>query len=311
MPDPLEILVYIHGVMINEKGSSHDEVYQTLHSGIRKHNLNWPAEYVGIEWGWGCERDQKCTHQHLTKAQELLGERLMPALMEPKDFTLNPARLLINGLRKTEFYGFGDIFYYVSKDGKEALRGELAIRILENLQSRTRGDLDTQQISLTLVGHSAGSILAFDLLFFLFFPDEHTFITEGIEGCEEARKLRNLAKNGHLRVRRLITFGSPISMTVFRNNEVLRIFAQGELLKPEHYGLTGNLQNAARLEGPRWINLWDRDDPIAWPVEPLMDAATYPDAVEDIYVDVSDSVSAAHNAYWESTRLHKHIAARW
>jgi hypothetical protein len=43
------------------------------------------------------------------------------------------------------------------------------------------------------------------------------------------------------------------------------------------------------------------------PVHPLMESQL----VEDIYVDVSDSIASAHTDYWNSSRVHRLIADRW
>jgi hypothetical protein len=110
-----------------------------------------------------------------------------------------------------------------------------------------------------------------------------------------------------LRLRRLITFGSPISFLAFRSDALVEILARDDRLRPEDYGLKSELTGEPPLPGPRWINLWDRDDPIAWPVSPLMES----ELVEDVYVDVSNSVTSAHTAYWKSRKVHKEIARRW
>jgi hypothetical protein len=57
------------------------------------------------------------------------------------------------------------------------------------------------------------------------------------------------------------------------------------------------------------MNLWDKDDPIAWPVQPLM--LESPDVVKDIYVDVSDDVTNAHSAYWENEDFQDAVASQW
>jgi len=79
-------------------------------------------------------------------------------------------------------------------------------------------------------------------------------------------------------------------------------------LDPADYGLTAD-PFGANLKGPRWINIWDRDDPIAWPVEPLMQGDDA--VVKDEYVDLSDLVSQAHGLYWESEKVHRSIGAAW
>jgi hypothetical protein len=99
--------------------------------------------------------------------------------------------------------------------------------------------------------------------------------------------------------------GNPLTAMAFRHSRVVEAVAAGEKLNPEHYGLHADPD----LPGPRWINLWDRDDPLAWPVEPLMDSDH--GVVKDIYVNVSDWITKAHGAYWSSKAVHTAIAEHW
>ncbi|MHC5023926.1 MAG: hypothetical protein ACYTGG_08435 [Planctomycetota bacterium] len=310
MTTPLEVLVYLHGVSNDLRGRAHDEEYKALHDGIARHNNDWPNRYLGVEWGWDHTPGRATSHELLTDAQRQLGARLMPALMDPGDFTLNPARAMVNGLRPLMTYGFGDIFYYVSADGKKAVRRAVAKQIVEFIRREVGDDTDAP-ISLTLLGHSAGSVVAFDFLFFLFFGKKHTFVQGRDDVVTDAMDLRERAQEGRLRLRRLVTFGSPISMLACRSDPVLKILAAGGRLDPKDYGLSSQMEAGPLLEGPRWINFFDRDDPIAWPVEPLMDEQPGAVRVQDVYVDVSDSVSKAHDKYWRSKQVHQIIAKGW
>jgi hypothetical protein len=124
--------------------------------------------------------------------------------------------------------------------------------------------------------------------------------------------LRKLAQNNKLRIRRLITFGSPITSMAFRSDAILDVLAANNELDPVDYGLDRNPKSFGKpLQGPRWINIWDKDDPIAWPVEPLMKESSNRKIVSDVYIDVSDSISESHNKYWESTKVHEAIADSW
>ncbi|MBV7338930.1 hypothetical protein KFU94_64065 [Chloroflexi bacterium TSY] len=315
MATPIEAVFYIHGVSPDQTGRLHTNQYNNLHSGIAPLAEGWPEVFGGAEWGWNHQGGTPEDHELLTTAQRLLGSRALPALKEPWDFTANPARAVINGLRELYLFGFGDIFYYVSSDGKQSIRQAVAEQLyayLENLQA----DGEARPISLTLIGHSAGSVIAFDLLFYLFQEvTEAELVTRSTNRAEQVldnfAELRQLALAGSLRVRRLITLGSLITPMACRNNEVLAILAADRQLDPKNYGLTANPDAFEPLDGPRWINVWDRDDPIAWPVEPLMQQSIGRQVVEDLYVDVSDVISQAHNKYWNSGKVHREVAKRW
>jgi len=57
--------------------------------------------------------------------------------------------------------------------------------------------------------------------------------------------------------------------------------------------------------------MWDKDDPIAWPVQPLMKQGSNDRIVEDVYTDVSDQTKSAHDAHWTSEKVHKVVAEKW
>lgn len=319
MTEVHEIVVYIHGVSQSHFGVPHEEDYRALHDGIADRNADWPGRFLGVEWGWNYSPGPAEGHEQLTEAQHKFGGRILESLTATRDFTLNPGRFIVDGLRPLLIYGFSDMFYYVSHDGKRSVRGTVADQIRDFV---SRVIPAGEPISLTLLGHSAGSVIAFDFAFSLFYerPRDgnrgsdaigHGYLRRGDSGFQSARELREMARAGKLRIRRLITFGSPISMLACRSSEVVSILADGGRLDPKDYGLDSNVDGGDEIQGPRWLNLWDRDDPIAWPVEPLMQKTTDPPRVEDIYVDVSDSISHSHDSYWRSKRAHKTIAERW
>jgi hypothetical protein len=333
-----ETVIYIHGVSRSLEGRRHDE-YRRLHDGIRTFNPAFPESYLGIEWGWNSGTEPKPRgHELLTDAQRQLGARAVAAVGDVREFTLNPARAILNGMRPLLMFGFADMFYYVSNDGKNDVRRAVARQIIDHLEPAA-DDL----ISLTLIGHSAGSVVAFDLLFHLFYvpPDKrtpaersratvpadavppeaarpHVFLrplqttrpAEARRTAAALQTLRRLARQDRLRIRRLITLGSPISLMAFRSNALLAILARGGRVDSALHGLARAPQGFGDdLQNPRWINIWDKDDLVAWPVEPMMTGGGL--IVKDEYVDVSDSVGGAHDAYWDSPRVHRLIAQRW
>jgi len=179
----------------------------------------------------------------------------------------------------------------------------VAKQITKFIKKQNIAEDDT--LSITLIGHSAGSVVAFDFLFYLFSNSRNTcdFCKGELMSDLEKRKIR-----GNLRLRRFVTFGSPLSFTVFRNDKVLKILAGNKKLNPADYGLT---TGGKELDGPRWINFWDKDDPISFPVEPFIDQSGNPGLVQDVCSDVSDYVTQAHNAYWSHSDIHEEIARRW
>ncbi|MGB3401957.1 MAG: hypothetical protein WBA77_04640 [Microcoleaceae cyanobacterium] len=317
-----EHLIYIHGVS-QDNHRNHQDIYDSLHQGIQAvktpfpHRLNWEkASRCDVEWGWNFDAQGNPEGNHLlAEAQDQFANDLLPKIKEAGDITWNPLRMLLFTMRNLMIKGFSDMFYYASRDGKSSIRATVASQIMQCIKQPLE---QGEPISLTLIGHSAGSVVAFDFLFYLFAPQEvlkeQEFIEIQLEEIDEEtqedfKKLRRLAEDNKLRIRRLITFGSPISMLAFRSNAVVEILASGNKLNPSDYGLDQNHPVfGEELTGPRWINFWDKDDIISWPVKPLMQN---PFMIEDIYTDVADRIAIAHNQYWESKRVHEKLAAYW
>lgn len=329
-----EYLIYIHGIS-QDNNSDHIQTYNKLHDGISSVKNNFPnrsdweeANRCYVEWGWNFDGQSSgddtlsdhashatLSDRLLADAQDKFAQRILPEIKKASDWTLNPSRLLLFTLRELMIKGFSDMFYYTSRDGKNSVRATVASQIIQSVNEPLEKD---QPISLTFLGHSAGSVVAFDFLFYLFAPEEvlkkHEFIEPDFKNVDDStikdfKKLRKLAEAKKLRVRRLITFGSPISMLAFRSNAVLEILAQGNKLNPHHYGLNQNPEVFGNiLSQPRWINFWDKDDVISWPVTALMQDSPL---VEDIYSDAGDKVSKVHNQYWEDKKVHQQIAVHW
>ncbi len=204
-----EYLVYIHGVC-QEYNKSHQEEYDSLHDGISacisRDVQEWHnAKRCYVEWGWDCENEgeQAQSHHLLAKAQEVLAARIFPKIEEASDLNLNPARLFLPGARELMLKGFSDMFYYASEDGQNSVRLEVLSTILgeNDIQNRLA---EEQPFSITLLGHSAGSVIAFDLLLYLFSKDEEE--TQSIEPISEGGG--NVSKT-KLRKKSFIDFKAP------------------------------------------------------------------------------------------------------
>lgn len=313
-----EIVIYIHGVSTD--GKKHDKEYNKLHKGIgkekniRNNQKKWPANTIGIEWGWNFRNKTNPTsHELLTKAQKSLGERTITQINDEigaaENAFLSWIGRLLPPIRKLIIYGFSDMFYYVSEDGKKAVLNTVANQILNNQTVKSLLSIKPEKkrplISLTILAHSAGSAVAFDLLFYLFSQSKPKFSDQSL------RKLRILAQNKKLRIRRLITFGSPITPLACRNDTILKTLAEGKKLNPSEYGLDKNFgEKGAELKDPRWINIWYKDDVLAWPVEPLI--GNKRKIVKDFPLDNDQNdFFKVHDYYWEHQRVHDCIYRAW
>ena len=320
-----EIVVYIHGVSNALQDTPHTSLYKDFHDKI-KHET-WPQNFCGVEWGTKLENGTSNPENQelLTTAQRKLGDPVTAVIDEAKNSSSRKDRnssrkdrvkgsdhWISDEIRKLMFYGIGDIFYYVSAEGKKAVLNAVAGQIRTYITTQNIDGEDTL-LSLTIISHSAGAVIAFDFLHYLFSTSSST--NSELESWEEdansMNSLRDRAEDHTLSLRKLITFGSPIAFTVFRSNEILEIFAKGNQLEPSNYGLQSQLNSAEiQMEQPRWINFWERTDPISWPVGPLVKLSDPPEIL-DVYLDKSNNITKAHNDYWNSRKVHKTIAKYW
>ncbi len=296
-----EIVIYIHGISPKKKPQSHNPVYSRLHKLIRKElkklgkESSWPSKPTGVEWGWMSKNPNQSMDKFLAKAQRWIGEKSQKAIKKQRDWALNPARLVTPGMRKMFLYGVADIFYYASEDGEKTIRKTVFSRILSELEKK---NTSLENLSLTFICHSAGTVITHDFLYALFNTRKPSSSQAYIPLIKTARQK---AKMGKIRLRRLYTIGSPITPFILRSNPMLEGFANGKTLNTKELGILPQ----DGLGDPRWVNFWDKDDIISFPVRPIYGN---PKSIEDAYPDVSDRLSKAHTAYWKNKGVARRIA---
>ena len=301
----VEVPVLIHGITPEPNPRGHVEEYRALMDGVngalrRYHEQPLSSHRIDVEWGWESGQSQE-DDRYLAGVEQKINSMVGQALDAARDFTLNPLRLAYRPIRGLLLFGAGDLFYYVSADGEKALRTHVFGFIAQKLREIMRGP--KAGLSLTLFGHSAGSVIAHDLLFHLFGQKEsaaHKSEAASIVGSMDA--LRGLRKEGRMRLRRLYTFGSPISSLALRANTMVEKVRQGSLLDPADIGL----RDSDGLSNPRWVNFWDQDDIASAPVAFLYDNRG--GMIEDKYINTGSFFPASHNAYWSSGEMADYIA---
>lgn len=308
-----EFIVYIHGITCNCEPGPHIDEYDKIHNGVGSllpPNSEWHNAVVcRTEWGWNYDKQQSpSSHRALNNAQNIFAERVLDKVNSSKDISLNPLRLALTPLRNLMLYGFSDLFYYISSEGKLAIRTSICEQIAKDIGNLL--DDDDSLISLTLIGHSAGSVIAIDISYYLFSGKIYSFINKQTspETVKVFERLRKKADDQKLRLRRLITLGSPISMMACRKDAVVELLAAGKKIDPALHGIIDN-PKFEKLSGARWINIWEKDDPVALPIEPLMDNSS--SSVEDVLLHSTNFISKAHNLYWSSSKVHRVIAKKW
>jgi hypothetical protein len=284
----MEAVVYVHGIVGREYGS-HRADYSAFRNGLTKQGVALPelTDSVLVEWGWPAPAAQETGL--LAQAQQELGS-LVEAARQRDTWT----RPLMRPLRELVFYGWADIAYYLDNGGKEHARNVVWTSILRSYPTDA-------SIDLTFIGHSAGSLLLHDFLFFLFSGSRDHVRDKFARNCDWEGAARNW------RVRRVVSLGSPLTPLLVRSSHLVRQIAAGPgpWLEARDIGF-----DRAAYDGslPIWLNVWDRHDILSYPVEGVYDA---PGRIRDLFPDHSDRPDKAHNRYWSSSKVHKALAEHW
>jgi hypothetical protein len=297
----VELPIFIHGISPDSDPGSGEEEYLQLLGLVNEKMKDYPGktfsdERIFVTWGVPTKQSRaKGTDQYLAeverKIQAKVKEAMGPAYTNPFGLTGHVRDLL--------FFGMSDLTYYISADGERDLRNHVFTYISKKIQQMDRKNGD--YFSLTIFGHSAGSVIAHDLLFHLF-TSRARKNEQDADYCEEIEALRTMVDEGRLRVRRLYTFGSPISLLVLRASSLVNKVRADELFKPRAIGF----KNDDLLGAPRWVNFWTRHDLISYPVSFLYDNE---DAlIEDHHISSPISPISAHTAYWTSEEMAGYIA---
>jgi hypothetical protein len=358
-----EVVIYIHGISPDEKLAtfaderkverltdqvrqrkieiSHQSEYEKLKNGISRfirdesRQKAWnQVDYCFTEWGWEFQETdaQNLGAGHRLKdAQHQLGQRVIQAIKDSYWITLIPQQ----SIRKLALYGLSDVFYYVSSDGGHSIKR----RICHQIASRLRDVLDdpSAQVSLTLIGHSAGSVIALDLLPFLDelsmeeLIEQKTGLDKEISVAQKQRKqegggyrkidavfddsrdvidslmrLKSLKDDRRLTLKRLITMGSPVAMMALRRDQRIRDLAyDGNRVSLASLGFA---DAGDAIDNPRWVNIWNKYDPISFPVEPMVEESS---SVKDFHLKVAWNPLKSHTNYWNSKNVHRLLAELW
>ncbi len=138
---------------------------------------------------------------------------------------------------------------------------------------------------LTIIGHSLGSVIASDYVW------DHT------RGAAEPYHLPVYG----LSLKNLILMGSPMALYALRHNP-----------NADKQTLADSLDCPVQVDpdGGLWLNLYDRQDPIAFPLHPIKSYADV--GVIDYTVQSGNWLTswniASHNEYWNSDEVSRAVA---
>jgi hypothetical protein len=218
----------------------------------------------------------------LEKREDLLWRRLEPE-----------APMRYTGLRQFMIDFAGDAIAYQpapsDRTAYDAVHREVAAR-LTRLAMRAG-----PRAPLCVVAHSLGTVIASNYFYDLL-KRENSFMNASVRATLNGTPLE---RGDTLSL--LVTMGSPIALWS------LRFPRYGE---PLRFPKTALLRHHPSLE-PVWINLYDPDDVIGYPLRPL-NAAYHAAVTEDRPVDVGSIFTRwnplSHMGYWDDGRVAAGIA---
>jgi hypothetical protein len=295
----LEVPVFIHGISPDKYPGGGEKEYLQLYKLVREKLAKYPGKKfngqpIFVTWGVPTRPASSGTDRYLAQV-----ERSMQARVKKKMGKAYSSPFGLTGyIRDLLFFGIADLFYYVSADGEKDLRKHVFNHISRAIQIMDKENVAS--ISLTFFAHSAGSVMIHDMLYHMFSSKEH----ESEEGVveEEMDALRKIIKGGRLRIRRLYTFGSPISLLILRASALIEKFRKGETFAPHNIGL----MMGDNLSTPRWVNFWSRHDMASYPVDFLY--SNEKGLIEDREINTSINPKTAHTGYWTNSEMAEYIS---
>lgn len=278
-------LVFIHG--IGEKISEGSEIlgYPKLWNNLSKafykeNKFRFNEKYVPLYTDWH-------THQ-LQWAEKAIFTKSFPDLAERKLSLLNP-------LRNFTTFFLGDVVAYLSEDTNFIRR-----TVWEQIWTVLEKPLKQGTATYSIVAHSLGSVIAYDYLCCLFHPEQPRLFVPQLSA--EVSRVPVIpttdwdvsdAELGLLqeRFRHFFTLGSPIGLFILRKGS---LWENGSPFQEIYNPVRGN----DRL----WINFYDRDDIIAYPVKSLFSANSKNQdcLLKDIAINTGFTPLDAHTNYWQN-----------
>lgn len=192
----------------------------------------------------------------------------------------------------------GDVAVYCSMD-KKSRYSEVRRKILSGAVEKTRALVKNDEYNeVLLVGHSLGSVIAYDTLDRL---NREMNVNPELKKCAP-------------KVKGLVTFGSPLDKIAFFFDEQI-----DKVDQPYRHAITSQLHGFRRanvdtetiengvqqnFEHVRWFNFWTKPDPVCGHLDVYRD-------VINIEMDFSKEIGknplASHSQYWKSEKMFQKI----
>ena len=190
-------------------------------------------------------------------------------------------RLALGNLRKELITSISDVLAYESDFWREKIRDTVRDKITPFVGTDTM---------LTVVGHSLGSVVGFDTLYY---NCRHNDLW-----CNQAFKVHNF-----------YTMGSPLALFTLEldntTGEQKPRYIPLENMPPEMDPRNTNPDLRFLDENGEWVNFYDAQDLIGYPLATLFKDKFF---VQDHLIQTGTNPVTAHNKYWENDTIADQIA---
>lgn len=312
-----EIALFMHGMTPDDHPEVPLEEYRRMREQlVRRWNGNDPftGESIMPVWNFQPESGPHRPSADVEVVSRNVNTRLKRMEKESKGFNWNPVRLLAKLIgrwswaKRLYYNGLGDVFYYTSEDGEGEVRREIMEQIVEKL--REHDPHGEKSFSMTIFAHSAGSVIAHDMLWHLFSKKREALTDSTTEAALDYIR-RTYVKPGKLRIRKLLTSGSPIGPLMIRSRRLIDIMkGKDARLDPADLGLTRQYPADIDPSKPRWINFWDRGDILGAPLADFYDKDRKI-VRDEIFTVAIWPPGKEHTGYWLNRRVLDKIADYW
>ena len=319
MPDHVNVLVFIHGIVTSGEIRSHTDEYQDFFdrlSAKRSELSDAFAAKIFVEWGHQTPesdpsnlRDDEKLRKAQNRSQELVSYQNVRDNSGPNNKLTSDwswlffLRGVLTTLKEnTLLLGLGDAAYYGSEDGEIAVREAVYGQVLNGLEP-----FEDDNVRLHVSAHSLGCTVAFDFLFGLFAPGgmwdagmpDFARTARTQEDKDRYMKWRSKAPDGTLLLGSKTSTASQLPLLLLRKQKVVDALAEGKDLDASVIGIKPTETQA------RWQVFYDIDDVLSFPTRPLF--GDHP-AVFDFQVDAGDRPDVAHVSYWKTGRVVEEVA---
>jgi hypothetical protein len=323
MPDPVNVLVMIHGIVPVREPADHQREYAAFWSALCavRPELRDFAPPVGVEWGHPLPSSGELrADERLGAAQAQIASRVVYSAVRAQSEPLEevipnsrlhpPSALLTRILtdpikEQVALLGLGDVVYYCSEEGERAVRRAVYGKVLAALEPYD----GARELRLHVFGHSLGVTVAFDFLFGLFAPGE--LWAQGTPDFARDPDVPQLQREQYLRWRARASEGrlvlgskssaaSQLPLLLLRKQRLVdALTVPGARIDATVIGIRPNA-------GTQWLLFYDVDDVLGFPSRPLF---TPEAALKEIEVRTGLEPLSAHLGYFRNVRVQDEVAA--